>query len=211
MRVTIALVAGMALFALVLVFVLSGSPREVISTNSVVAANTFVETTASARACQDGETLPRGASAIRLSLYSIAGPSVSVRALSGSRVLTGGEVGSGWTGGSVSVPVHAVSATAANVKVCFSLGAVTEKVAIVGSNAAPGRSAVAADGTPLGGRLKVEYLRSATGSWWSHATNVARRIGLGRAPTGGWVALLPIALMGLALTGASWLVLRELR
>ncbi len=55
--------------------------------------------------------------------------------------------------------------------------------------------------------LRIEYLRPGPGSWWSLASAVARRMGLGRAPSGTWVALLPLALMSVAVALAAWLVL----
>jgi len=56
----------------------------------------------------------------------------------------------------------------------------------------------------------IEYLRPGESSWWSLATSVARRMGLGRAETGTWVALLAILLM-VAVGGAmSRVILKEL-
>jgi hypothetical protein len=67
------------------------------------------------------------------------------------------------------------------------------------------------EGEPLPGRIKIEYLRADHSSWWSAAQAVARRMGLGRAPTGTWIALLLTGLMGVVVVTASWLTLKELR
>jgi hypothetical protein len=208
--VRIALVAGLALLALAVGVTLSGSPVVVAHTNSVLAERKIAETVSNAAACQADEVLPAGISAIRLTLDSYAGPQVSVRVLSGTRVLTHGVVGSGWVGGSLTVPVKHVSRTTSGVRVCFKLGPTKEKVAIDGVRTSSAVAARDDGGNSLPGRIRVEYLRAGHSSWWSLARVLARRIGLGRAPTGAWVALLAALLIGTGIAAASWVVLKEL-
>jgi hypothetical protein len=209
-RATVALIAGLALVAIAIGVTLSGRPVVVARTNSTLANGSLAETTSAASACQAGETLPADISAIRLTLRSEIGPRVSLRALSGTRVLTSGAVGNGWTGGSVTVPVRPLPRTSPHVRVCFAVDASRESVGIVGS---PTNSAVAArsHGKALPGRIKIEYLREGPSSWWSMAPQVARRLGLGHAPSGTWLVLPLIALMGAVVAGGSWLAVRELR
>lgn len=209
-RAKLALVVGLALMAIAIVVTLSGSPLVVAHANGTVPNEAIVETSNAAEACQGGEVLPAGISAIRLTLSSVAGPRVSLSALSGTRVVAGGAVGSGWTSGAVTVPVRPVAHAISDVRICFRLGPTVETVAIDGS---PTPAAVAARdraGAPLPGRITVEYMRSASGTWWSAASGVARRIGLGRAPSGTWIAVLLVVLMGAAVASASWLVAKEL-
>ncbi|MGH2855089.1 MAG: DUF2142 domain-containing protein, partial [Solirubrobacteraceae bacterium] len=47
-------------------------------------------------------------------------------------------------------------------------------------------------------------------SWWSLALPMARRMGLGRSPSGTWIAFVPIALMAAAAGLAVWLLLGQL-
>jgi hypothetical protein len=209
-RVRLAFVAAFALAALAVGVTLSGSPVVVAHTNGTFADGQIAETVSNAGACQSGEVLPAGISAIRLTIFSDAGPQVSLRALSGARVLTHGAVGSGWVGGSLTVPVRPISHTTSGVRLCFKLGPTREKVAMVGvptSRAAADRSNV---GEVLPGRIRVEYLRAGRSSWWSLARTVARRMGLGRAPSGAWIALLAIVLMGAGIAAASWVAIKEL-
>jgi hypothetical protein len=210
MRVILAFGCGLALLAGAVAVVLSGSPVAVIGANSTLANNQITEAGKGARACQGGETVPAGTSSIRLSLASDAGPRVNVKVLSGARVLSSGAVSSGWIGGSVSVPVRPLAQSAHGARVCFALGATREKVGMIGSLTSSKVSARGGEGEPLPGRLKIEYLRSSHSSWWSLWRTIARRMGLGKAPSGAWVALIAVLLMALAVAGASWLTVKEL-
>ncbi len=63
----------------------------------------------------------------------------------------------------------------------------------------------------LPGRIAVEYVRAGSSSWWSLVPSVARRMGLGRAWAGTWVAAMVALLMVTGIVLASWLTLREAR
>lgn len=211
MRVRIALAAGLALLAAAIAAVLSGSPVVRIGDNAVSAQSLLAVTASSgANACQSQEVLPAGTSAIRLGLLSTGGPQVYVRALAGARSFTTGVVGSGWGGASVTVPIRTVSHTTPNARICFELGPSKERVSLRGSRTAPRVAARGGDGSVLPGRLRIEYLRTGSSSWWSLARTVARRMGLGHAPSGGWIALLVALMMGAGLTVACWLAIKEL-
>ncbi|HTA98785.1 MAG TPA: hypothetical protein VK730_14230 [Solirubrobacteraceae bacterium] len=204
-----ALIAGLLILVLALVVVLSGSPVVLARTNGVLEKEKFAEVYNAAGACQSGEVLPAGTSAIRLGLESGVGPRLHVTVSSGTHTLTAGAVGSGWISATVTVPVRPVSRTVANVRVCFAFGRTGERVALIGSPTSPTVAARASEGLALPGRITIEYLRPGNDSWWSLTHDVARRMGLGRAPSGGWIVLLLLAFMGAIVTVSSWLVLRE--
>lgn len=206
-----ALAAGLALLAIALVVTLSGSPLVVAHANNTPADQPILRATSHTGACQDGEVLPAGISAIRLILVAVVGPSVSVTLTSGAHPLAAGVAGSGWTSGAVTVPVKALPRAASRARICFKLGQSAEGVEVGGSHTGAALAARGLDGKALPGRFTVEYMRSGKGSWWSSAQTVARRIGLGHAPEGTWLALLLIASMGAILATASWLLMRELR
>jgi hypothetical protein len=209
-RVGVALGAGLALLVIALVVTLSGSPQVLANANATPSDEPILEAKSGAGACQDGELVPAGISGIRLTLVADAGPRVSVSALSGTHVLTSGTAGSGWTSGAVTVPVKVLAQPVAGARICFKLGPSVETVQLGGSRTSAAVAATNLHGRPLPGRFTVEYIRSASRSWWSTAETVARHIGLGRAPSGSWVALLLLAGMGAVLATASWLLLREL-
>jgi hypothetical protein len=210
-RVAVALGVGLALVALAVVLALSGSPVMVLHANSTLAKGSIAETTSGATACQAGELLPAGTTAIRLALTAEIGPRVRVKALSGARVLTSGRVGNGWTGGSVTVPVTPLARPVSNARICFTLDPSKETVRLVGSTTPPSIAAKGGEGAALPGRIKIEYLSASSRSWWSMAPAIATRIGLDHAPSGAWLVwLLAVMAAGLA-AAASWLVLRESR
>jgi hypothetical protein len=209
--VTVALGVGLVLLAIAWAITLSGSPLVVAHANTTPAYEPVLEATGHSGACQDGELLPAGISAIRLILVAVVGPQVNVTVTAGARPLAAGATGSGWTAGAVTVPVKPLSRPVANARICFKLGRSAEDVVVGGSKASASSAARSLDGKPIPGRFTVEYMHRGSGSWWSSAKSVSRHLGLGHAPAGSWIALLLIAAMGGVVAAASWLVVKELR
>jgi hypothetical protein len=209
MKTRVALAVGLALIALAFVVTLAHAPLTV-ARGGVATEHTLVSTPQPASACQGGETLPRGSTALRLSLTAALGPRVTVTVLSGSRVIAHGVTQPGWSDASVTVPVRPLSHTVAPVKVCFAMKLMNGKVAMRGSPSSHALAARSMEG-PLPGRMGIEYLRPGGSSWWSQATAVARRLGLGRTASGTWNALLVMTLAASLIALSSWLVVKELR
>ncbi len=209
MRIKVALAVGLALIAVAFVATLAHAPLTVAG-SGVATEHTLVNTTKAAAACQEHETLPRGTTALRVSLTSALGPRVAVRVLSGGRVIARGATPPGWSDASVTVPVRPLPRTVAPVKVCFTMAQMNGKVAMRGTPTASALAAETSEG-PLPGRMGIEYLRPGGSTWWSQATAVAHRLGLGRAASGTWNALLVMALVASVIALSSWLVVKELR
>jgi hypothetical protein len=209
-RVSVALSLGLALLAIALAVVLSGSPLVLAHANQVPADEPIYKATGGSGACQPGETVPAGVSAIRLILVAVVGPRVSLTVGSPGGPVTSGSVGGGWTAGAVTVPVKPLAHPVGSARICFQLGGSAEAVEVGGSAARPALAARTLTGKVLPGRFTVEYMHRAHGSWWSTGETVARRLGLGHAPSGTWLAVLMLLAMGSVVAGASWLVLREL-
>ncbi len=208
----VAIAVGLGLVALALVIVLSGSPRVLAGSNSVEAAGNVLTTVpGGGSACQGGETLPAGASAIRISLGATAGPrvAVAVRGPDG-RLLARGVSGQGWLADVVTVPVAPLARTVRGATVCFGFGGADERISFFGVRT-PAATAARSGGRALPGRVAIEYVRAGSSSWWSLASSVARRMGLGRAWAGTWVALFVGLLMVAVIAAGSWLVIREAR
>ena len=210
MRVRAALAAGVALIAVAFAWTLSRTPQVVARSNSEFTHKTIALTTTPAGACQARETMPRGTSSIRLGLTAVVGPRVTVEVRAGPRLLARGARGAGWEGGSVTVPVHPAARTASPVTVCFALDELNGPVEMLGlrTHRSPARGQ---EGKPLPGRLHIEYLRPGHATWWSMASATAQRLGLGRAASGTWNAVLVAALAATLIALSSWLVVRELR
>jgi hypothetical protein len=209
MRAKAALVLGLALMVVVGILTLTRSPLRVARVG-VKSEEALGTTTGSASVCQAGETLPAGVSAIRLGLEASFGPKVLVRAYSGSRILTTGSRAADWTGSTVTVPVEPLDHAVSPVRLCFYVPANSERLQLYGAHAVAAKAAVGRDGQPLPGSVSVEYMAPGDGSWWSRALSVARRMGIGHAIGGTWVALLAAALVAVLSALVIGLGLREL-
>jgi hypothetical protein len=208
-RPPVVLAAGLALVAVALTATLSGSPVVVLATNGVPPEGYLAAADANAVACQAHEVVPRGTSAIRLALEAGVGPKVSVEVLADLKVLAAGVRGTGWYGSTVTVPVQPLSRALAGAEICFILSSLNGQVGLEGVRTPAAQAARTAEG-PLPGRIRVEYLRAGSSSWLSQIPAVARRIGLGRTPSGTWIVL-AIAALALAVAAlASRTLLREL-
>jgi hypothetical protein len=208
--VRIALLAGFALLALALGIVLTSDPL-VAARSSVVSDSTEVVNTAEPiRICQGGELIPAGTAAVRI-VMSIAsvGPRLGVQVLAGGRVLSEGSKDAGWRGEGVTVPIERVHREQAHATVCLSTGRHGEILSVYGQGESGARSAVSA-GHRLSAKVKLEYLRPSGHSWLSALVPIARRLGLGRASAGTWIALAILLGMGVSMTLAVWLMVREL-
>jgi hypothetical protein len=208
--VQITLVVGLLAGAGAVAFALSQSPATVAGTNTT--SRLFVTSTKDElAACQPGETLPRGTSAIRLHAEAFLGPRVTVQVREGARVIASGERAPGWTSGVVTVPVRPLATARANVELCYAVylnG--SESGIFVGEPTTGARAARASDGS-LPGRIAVEYLRPSRSSWWSLIGTVARHMAHGRAWPGEWSVVMVLLLMVGVGALCSRAILRELR
>jgi hypothetical protein len=226
-NVKVTLAAGIAITIAVLAVVLTRSPPRVVHASSPPDNSIIGVNYGQAALCQTGETLPAGVGAIRLSVVAFFGSNIRVVAYRGSRILTEGRRGPNWTGASVTVPVEPVDRTTSHVRLCFAFAPNQERIVILG-RPTPTREAVVASrvstlaprtpaealepsqAIPLKGRVVVEYLAAGRSSWWSRVLSVARRMGIGHALSGTWLALLAAALMAAVGVLAVRLTLREL-
>ena len=222
-NVKVTLVVGVVLILAIGALTLTGSPVRTVRVGTysnavltIVSSDTVV--------CQPKEVLPKGASAVRISVWAFLGSQVQVKAFSGSRVLTEGTRDADWTTNSVTVPVKPIERTTHNVLLCFSLSPNSEPMLIIGSKKTSsgtavflGRKTLAPAAvlarTPtksLNGRVGMAYIASGRSSWWSRSLSVARHIGLGHVLSGTWIALFLAMLMAVVCVLAIRLTLREL-
>jgi hypothetical protein len=210
--VQVALAAGLTLVIVAIGLTLSRSPATVAATNKHHAQqeSPISSTRRPTSYCQAGETLPRGTTAIRISLGASIGPRVRLLVSVGGRVVTGGEQDSGWTGWVVAVPVRPLSHTLAGVTICASFAPTHETVILLGKRT---QAAIAAreGGRPTQGRMWIEYLRPGTRSWASLASSVVRNMGFGRAWSGRGIVLVALLLLAAVAILATRLVLSEMR
>jgi hypothetical protein len=178
----VALALGLTALAVVLVVTLSRTPFLIDGTNGVP-AQVINYSKGNVSTCQAGETLPRDTSAVRLHITANIGPRILLGVLSGSHILTHGERAAGWgSSETVTVPITPLSHTLRNLRLCLKLGRTVEVVDLYGGVVK--RPVARGHGVHKVGELRVEYLRRGQTSWWSRASTVARRMGLGHAPSG---------------------------
>jgi hypothetical protein len=209
--VRLALVLGLALLAIAVGLSLTRSPMTVAAANGVssVTQTAIASTGQSGSYCQSRETLPQGTSSVRISLVASIGPRVKVVVTSGGQIVTSGEQGPGWTGEVVAVPVEPLRRTVSHATVCISFRLRDGTLYLLGATSP--EAIGAREGTrALAGRMRIEYLRTATHSWASQIPAVIRHMGFGRAISGSWIAFLALALIAAVAIVASKLVLSDL-
>jgi hypothetical protein len=208
--VAVVLAVGLAFTVLAGVAVLSQSPLTVAGGDSIPAKADVELERGDAVSCQPGGTLPRGTSAIRVAIEARAvGPTVTLRAYSGSHLVSQGQRAAGWGAApTVTVPVNPLPHAVVHARICVALGATVEPVRLHGSATDPSSGQA---GSLQGVALSMEYLRPGRESWWSLASSIAYRMGLGRAASGSWIVFLALALMLAVAVLAARLALRELR
>jgi hypothetical protein len=226
-KAAITFVAGAALLAGATAAVLTQAPPRVVLIGapgvkalSRIGASGVYFTTGGGRICQQGEVLPRGVSAIRLSIWAFFGTPVNVTVYESSgRAIAEGSRNASWTSDSVTVPVKPLARTTPGVTLCFRFGPNSEPLEVLGPHTPPAQAAAVWAGGPgaersrpslIPGRVTVEYLAPGSGSWYSRILSTARRLGLGRAFSGTWIALLVAALMAGVCALAVGLALRDL-
>jgi len=206
----ITLAVGLALTAAAIAVVLSRSPLVVAGGNSVPPKLDAELVKGGVGSCQPAARIPSGTSAVRIAIEARAvGPGVSVKILSGSRVLSGGRQVAGWGAApNVTVPIERFDRPVTGAHICVAIGPTVEPFRFRGTAAHPLKGGV---GKLSDVTLRMEYLRADNKSWWSLASSIGYHMGLGRAAGGAWIAFLVLALM-LAVTALTTLLaVRELR
>lgn len=210
-RITILLATGLLLIAVAVALVLAHAPQTLARANAVPLAQKLGSTTRDLEACQAGETLPSDTSAVRLGLFTLLGPRVTVKIFAGSRVIAEGTRGPGWDATDVTVALdRAPRAGVSPVTVCLGLTAVNTEVSFLG-NSARRAQAMSIGGKPLPGRIRIEYLQPGHTSWWSLAGSIVRNLGFGHAIAGALNVVFVATLAAAILALSSWLIVRELR
>jgi Predicted membrane protein (DUF2142) len=178
-RVTLAV--ALALLAGAIYVVLSGSPPTVAGRHPIPTRNLAALASGRRSTCQNGGTIPRHTSAIRLPFSGNFGPRVSISVSSGDQRLISAEQAAGWgPAQALVVPLDDdVPGPIPRAVICVTLG--------------PPVGTFQINSTKSGTHL--EYLRPGARSWLSRASSVAYHMGLGRAASGVWVVFLVLALM----------------
>jgi hypothetical protein len=206
--VAVALVASTIVIAVVIFAVLSQKPAVVAGKNAVKIAGHIDLPAGNASSCQQVGTVPQGTSAFRISVSAGVGPWVRLRVLSNGHVVTRGELAAGWgLAAAAVIPVRPLSREVPEALVCTTLGPGHPPITVMGSPRPGATGSLAYSDV----ELRIEYLKPGARSWWSLASSVAYRMGLGRAESGTWIVFLALSLMIAVGALAARLALDELR
>lgn len=183
-------------------------------TNAILPLEALGGTVGRIDVCQDEEMIPAGTGAVRVWLRTTGrpGPALALVATSGRTTIGRGTLAAGWSGKTATIPLRPATRAQRSARICVTVGA-SSSVTLAGQSSAEpnaGASATAA-GTPLRGRLRIEYLTPTHHSWWSQLGTIARRIGFGHAPAGGGVACAVALLMLAAASLGLWQLVRSER
>ncbi len=207
------LVTGALLAGGLTLLLAHASPRRT-GTNGIGAEQVLATLNPGSRLCQGGELLPSGTTTIRLLVpaQQAPGPVLRIVLSRGGRVLarTTGVAGLGGVADyAVVAPIPRTTRDLDDVRLCFTVGTGAGEAAAIGSYTPPGTGQATVDGSETGGSIPVDYLRPGAESWWSVASAVVRRIGLGRGSAGGaWTAWLALVLVLASLVLATRAVVR---
>jgi hypothetical protein len=208
-RIRIAIAVCLTLTAICVGIALARTPLVVASTDGTPLPTEIGATSVPTTVCQPAEIVPRGTTAIRVSLLSLLGPRLSLRATAGNTLVTSGELGYGWTGAVVAIPVARVARTYTHVTICISLAKRQQLVNLRGANTKV-EPAITEGKQVLPGRMRFEYLRPDKSSWLALVLPTARRIGL-TIGGGAGIAIVPLLLLLACAALMSWRLASDLR
>ena len=181
----VAAVGVCALVAALALALTRSEPRRS-GTNMTPAGAFVIGLMAGQEACQESEVLPADTSAIRLTVGTHGQPGPPLEAIvtaPSGRVLTSGRLAAGWHEGLVRIPVKHVSTASEETRVCIREGrsaAGQAPIALAGNNQLGFVMQVAGKESP-GVRLRLDYMRAGSESWYQLLGTIAHRFSLGKA------------------------------
>jgi hypothetical protein len=156
--------------------------------------------------CQGGELLPADTAALQMTIgtYGKPGPPITVTVTDPrGGVVASGRLGAGWRQGIVRIPITRVAQPSEHNHICIRQERATPErsIALAGDLPDPGQHMHVA-GRSVEGRLRYEFMRPGSESWWQLLPTIVHRFSLGK---GGlvrhwaWVGVLLLMLVALVL------------
>lgn len=208
--VVMALAIGLTLMGIAIIAVLAHAPLTVVGSNKVsAAAYITLSDKGKLSSCEPSGTIPQGTSAIRVGIEGLFfAPAVTVTASMGSHLLTEGHLNAGGVSApNVTVHIKRLDRAVSGARICTTVEPALEPIRYYG---VPNRSVSPGSNELQQATLHLEYLRPSGKSWASLVSTIAHHLGLGREPSGTWVAFLAVFLALLVVFVASRLTLEEL-
>jgi hypothetical protein len=176
------LAAGLLGLAVVgMVLLLKSAPRRS-DTNAAFDGGLAVTLRAGQQLCQPGEVVPADTAAIRLDAGASGaptGPALAAELQNDPGVQARGTRAAGWRRGLVTVPLVPKVRADTVASVCVrNLG---PGAAAFGGAVPAGSWVLSIDGRGLGGRVRIDYMRPGSESWFSLLWTLAHRITIGKS------------------------------
>lgn len=200
---------GICLAGLVLAvaIVLSDAAPRKSGTNRVKASALSLDVAGGSVLCQAPELVPAGTAKLAVTVTRVEGapPPLEVRIAAADGSAAGR---AGAAGGLLTVPVEPPIAEATDARVCVRNGGAS--LVSLGSGPVSGERAATVDGAVQAGRIRIEYLRDGSESWWALLPTILHRFGIGRGSViGSWALWAAGILLLLAIGLGARLLTRE--
>ena len=162
---------------------------------------------AGAQTCQGGELLPADTAAVQMTIgtYGAPGPPIAVTFTSETGLpVASGRLAGGWKQGIVRIPITPTRQATTNVRVCLRNEAARGtrgQIALAGDLPDPGYTMNVA-GRSVPGRLRYDYLRPGSESWWELLPTIVHRFSLGKSDAvrhWAWAGVLILMLVAVVL------------
>jgi hypothetical protein len=207
-RIVVAL--GLIAIAIAAAAILSQRSQRRSGTNLTADVGYVLTLPAGQQLCEPGELIPGDTGALRLqaSAGALPGPEVAFTVSDARGPLSSGVLKPGWRGGTVTIPLTRVRSTAPGTMICLvNHGA---RPISLGGSVPDADFYVVLNGKPLNGRMRIEYMRPGSESWFSLLPTLAHRFSLAKADAvRHWAAVAAIVLMLLAIVVALRTVLKQ--
>lgn len=206
--VALVLAIGLLATAVAGVAILARSEPRRSGTNLIADSGFVIPLAPGQQLCEPGELLPGDTGGLRLAADSgaSAGPRLTAHIFSARGAVSSGVLAPGWHSGAVLIPIRRVARTLASAIVCLR-NAGSRPVSFGGSAPASG-FVIELAGKPFGGRLRIEYMRPGSESWFSLLPTLVHRFSLAKSDIvrhWAWVAVLVLMLLAIALAGRTML------
>jgi hypothetical protein len=203
------LVVGLLAIAIAGVVVLSRSAPRRSGTNLISDFGFVIPLAPGQQLCEPAELVPGDTGGLRLAVDSGAfpGPRLQASINAPQGPVSSGELKPGWRSGTILVPLDRIPRTLPSATVCLR-NAGSREVRFGGSTPASG-FVIEDAGKPLSGRLRIEYMRPGSESWFALLPTLVHRFSLAKSDiVRHWAWIAVIVLMLLAVGVAARTVLR---
>jgi hypothetical protein len=191
---------GLLAVALAAFITLARSAPRRAGTNLTTDTGFVIPLAAGQQLCEPGELVPGDTAALRVSASSGAqpGPRLDLSVTDARGTVSAGGVPAGWRSGTLTIPLSRVRQTVPGAQICLVNRGHLQ--VLFGGSVPDSNFYLALGGRPFNGRLRIEYMRPGSESWFSLLPTLMHRFSLAKADVvRHWAGSAAIVLMLLAI------------